>query len=309
MSTINAENIAINYLWFEAFNDKNIDLEYSIADEESVSGEGALLQMWSTFDHEMLTNGDRRLYLDVGVRLPNVASIMVRSQFALFCDSGQVSLDQLFTVENIKPLLEFAVENAMIGFRDICLERKIEFPQELHNPSAANRSIIDLFCSELVNFYFSRRKPLDEKNTIAQYDIALRCPQVDTIGLTLNLTFLVLDDILFYNHAFNRQHNKKMFFELVPEMLYYTVKLRCLEISKHPIEISQIHLQLLLECVNCAMQVLLGDKGDCFAELLDKQRISEDVLKVYFKSATNLFEVCESNGFTQKRADWTVRIR
>lgn len=304
---INAKNIGIVYQWFEEFSEQNPDIEMIVNGETDDAEGNPSLRIWSMFDYEIiLASNEWRIFFDIGVRLPNVAAIMTRTQFQL--SGEELNWDTVFVPQNLEPMIVMSIENAMIGFRDICNERAIAIPEKLQEPTSGNKEIIKLFCDELNGYYFSRRKPMDEQNTDSQYQVALTCPQVSSIELTLTTTFLIIDEVLFYNKHFKKHSNRKVFFERIPETMYYTIKNRCLEINKHPVELSQIQLQIFLECVSCASQILLSDKSDQLNDVLLKNKISDEVQKIYFKNTTNLFHACQTEGVKRELQNWTSLI-
>jgi len=289
MNTINIELFEKNTLWFEKYSQENLDTEIDI--EINESGEnvdpGPQFKICCLFDYATLPDKRWEFYCDVFVKLPHVAVVMIRSQYKVFSDNFE--WDSLFVVENMKLILTNSIYNALFEFKDICVANSIALTPEIieKKPEVPNE-MIDLVCENVVDEYFTHRKPNDIVNNLALKEIELRCPMSEQVNITLNLTFLVMEQVLFNNLRFKRRENQDVFFKIVPEVKFYTLRMKCIQIGQHEVELTVMDLHFLLICMDCAIQMVLGDKGDLLIPVLEERGVTNEIQTAWFKSATEL---------------------
>jgi len=289
MNTIEIELFEKNTLWFEKFTPENLDTEIDIEineDGENVDVD-TQFKLGCLFDYATFPDNKWEFYCDVFVKLPHVAAVMIRSQYKVY--SADFEWDNLFIVENIKPVLTDSITNALIDFKDICIENSVALTTEIiqTNPELPDE-MIDLVCKNSVDEYLTHRKPNDIVNSQALKEIELRCPMSLHINITLNLTFLVMEQILFNNNGFNRRQNQEVFFKIVPEVKFYTLRMKCIQIGQHQVDLTVMDVHFFLICLDCAIQIVLGDKGDSLIPVLEQRGVTDEIQKVWFKSATDL---------------------
>jgi len=289
MNTIKIELFEKNTLWFEKFTPENLDTEIDI--EINENGENVdvdtQFKICCLFDYATLPDKRWEFYCDVFVKLPHVAVLMIRSQYKV--DSVDFKWDNLFVVENMKLIMTNSIYNALFEFKDICLENSIALaPEIIEKEPEVPIELIDLVCENVVDEYLTHRKPNDIVNNLALKEIELRCPMSEPVNITLNLTFLVMEQVLFNNRSFNRKQNQDIFFKIVPEVKFYTLRMKCIQIGQHEVELTVMDLHFLLICMDCAIQMVLGDKGDFLIPVLEERGVTNEIQTVWFKSATEL---------------------
>lgn len=312
MNTIEIELFEKDTLWFEKYSSENLDTEIDHEmDEEDTPDNAPMLKVGSLFDYATLPDKHWEFYSDISVKLPHLAAVMIRSQYKLRCENFE--WDHLFVVENVKPIVSNAIMNALIEFKRICLENSVALtPEMIKKEPEVPDHMIDLVCENMVHQYLNNNKPFDIANGLALTEVELRCPSSQSVSITLNLTFLVMEQILFNNRGFNRKHNREVFFAVVPEMKFYSLRMKCIQIGKHDVEMTPIDVHFFLICMDCALQMILGDKADLLIPVLEERGATDEVQKVWFKSASDLLAVCresvEDSIERKEKFDWSKKI-
>lgn len=296
MNAINVELFEKNILWFEKFSPENMDTEIDLnMDVLNVENESTpMLRISNLFDYAILPNNKREFYSDIAVKFPHVAAVMVRSQYHISSDNFE--WDHLFELDKLRVIIYNSIINALLEFRIICQKNDVELLDEMKekDPEITDEMIIGV-CENIIYEYNTIRKPYDLENEDGLREIELNCPSSSSIILTLNLTFLVMEQVLFNNSAFNRPHNRDKFFEIVPEMKFYSLRMKCIQIGKHAVELTAEDVHYFLICMDCALQTLLGDKGDYLIPALESRGVTDDAQQKWFTSAAELIKVCRQS--------------
>lgn len=313
MGAINLKLFEKTVLWYEIFSSQNPDFKTSLdeLEENEIGGKGAIVSLINNFDYATLPNNEWHFYSYITVHLPNVVSVTAAVQYKFFSDD--FNWDQFFTVEVFKPAFVNAVENAVMLFHDFCLKNALEADAEFTKEGfMPDDKLINGICEDTIDIYFNNRKLNDIANYPAQIEIQLSSPYCKETYITLTLTFIVLSEILFFNSEFNRKHNREEFFKKVPEMKFYSLWTKCSRMAKQDVELTVMDTSLFLICVDCAMQMVLGDKADLLIPLLEQKGVTGDVQKIWFKSSTALFNAFCKNGTDplngEEKIDWNKLI-
>lgn len=314
MNSINAELFEKNILWFEKYSAENIDTEIDLNMNiiDDVSESTPLLRISNLFDYAILPDNKWEFYSDIAVKFPHVASVMVRSQYHIISDNFK--WDILFDLEKLRAIIYNSITNALLEFRLICKKFDVELTDEMKDkdPEITDEMIIGV-CENIIHEYNTLRKPYDLANENEITVIELICPSSSSISITLNLTFLVMEQILFNNLGFNRAQNRDAFFAIVPEMKFYTLRMKCIQIGKHEVKMTSEDVHYFLICMDCALQTLLGENGDLLTPVLESKNITVDVQNTWFKSAAELMKVCrqsvEDSIQRNEKFDWGTLIK
>ena len=313
MNTIKVELIEKNTLWFEKYSPENLDTEidFEMMEEESLEAV-PIMKVGNLFDYATLPEHQWEFYSDISVKLPHLAAVMIRSQYKIY--SEDFEWDHFFVVENVKPILTNAINNALFEFRHICLQNSVALTPEMsrEDPIVPDETI-EKVCENMVDQYLTLRKPFDMANSEALTEIELKCPSLGPAEVTLNLTFLVMEQILFNNRRFNRIHNREVFFGIVPEMKFYSLRMKSVQIGEHNVDLTVMDVHYFLICMDCALQMVLGDKADLLIPILEERGATDEVQKMWFKSATDLIHACresvEDSIERKEKFDWIKMIR
>lgn len=313
MNTIKIELFEKNTLWFEKYSPENMDTEIDL---EMIEDEGPdavpMMKVGNLFDYATVSDGHWEFYSDISVKLPHLAAVMIRSQYKIY--SEDFRWDDFFSVENVKPVLTNAINNALYEFRHICIKNSVALTSEMmaEDPVVPDEAIHKV-CEHVVYEYVTHRKIFDTANSEALREIELRCPSTWPVDITLNLTFLVMEQILFNHRGFNRHHNREVFFSIVPEMKFYSLRMKSIQIGQHNVDFTVMDVHYFLICMDCALQMVLGDKADLLLPVLEERGATDEVQKMWFKSATDLVNACresvEDSIERNEKFDWSKMIR
>lgn len=300
-------------LWFDQYSATFPDLNVDVTDPKEDSGE--YIKIASSYDFEILKDNECRFYFDLNLRYPNKASLSARYSFKF--EEEEFDWDDFFTEGIIKEIIISCTPPTFDCFIETCKEQGVELPPDIERREEENEKLYNLLCNNIIKNYSHYRKPLEIANGPDANKISLVCPKSGIIHITMNAVFITLDEILFNNQQFNLLQNRKAFFNVVPELRFYTLKEKCLEIAEHDVEISVVNMVAFLNCVDCAMQMLLGEKADYLIPVLEKYNITKEYQKDFFQSATSLFASYNKNeksvdpnyDFANHRIEWNSLIR
>jgi len=311
MDTIEVNLFQVDYLWHHIFTPESPDFEEDVSEEEeeAIGGEGSIMELVHNFDYATLPDNKCEFYSDVTIRFPMVAAVCMRSQFRV--EAQAFDWDIFFTKENIRDVLSTAIVNTLKGLRDICQQNGVALPPEINTPSPmVTEEMLLPIIEDTVRIYFEMRKPNYLSNYPMQETIQLKCaPTRDSI-LVFNIVFFVLDEVLFKNRSFRWKHNQDVFFKQVPEMKYTSLKMKCQKIMHEEVQLTQMDVTFFIRCLQCTVQLLLGDKGDSFFPALEEKNVNSELQKVFFKNADQLINMFPHNPeIDEPQVDWDKEIR
>jgi hypothetical protein len=305
MQNINVNHYKSYYLWFEVFHPLHEEVINAEFDEINPKAD-----LTANFDYEIVSGDLRHIYIDIGLRYLPVAAILTRSCFE-FRFNGK--WDKLMVPEFFNAIIPLAIEKCIKGFEEQCIQHNLQAPKEV----IINEQITSSITESLIKLYSNYRKYDDVANL---YLITKRGLRITTGKKTLRIfkiTFAVIDALLYYNDVFDRRNNREMFTEIMPEVVYFSLKLKCLELVNHEIELSIKETVFFLLCLDFSMQILLGDLEETLMKALAKQGMSETVRELYIKNGAEfiddynkLLKKCDvSIKNLENRTDWNNLIR
>lgn len=268
------------FLWF---------LPYSADDIEVMSHNGPSkfkATMNHSFDYEQLAKEDWRIHIDICLDVLPIAKIKARTIADISCKEKH-----LFQLDLLTKLNTLAIETAQRGFVEQC---------KVHDIS------IDELKFQDTSEYVKRCTPgMIEQFNLMQVNIA-NLPKYKEGGLTvtygkktnlmLSATFLILDEVLHKNKLFNLKRNQEVFHKLIPEPLYYTIKLNCMELAKGEIKLSFRHYAFFLICLDCAIQLLLDRHANTLMPELVKRGFTNEKQETFIAySSKFLGDIMDKN--------------
>jgi len=313
MNPIGLNLVRETILWYDIFSPENPDPELGMEElvEDKQAGTGPAVGLFSNFDYATLPNNEWQFYYYITIHLPNLVSVTSAFEYKFIADN--FNWDQFFTLETIRPSFVKAVENCVTLFLEFCedhgLARGTGLTQEGCLPDAG---LIDQISSDVVDTYFRFYKINDMANYPAQVQIQLYRKRNQETYISLTLTFEVLLDILFFNNGFNRKHNREVFFKEVPELKFYTLWLKCSAMADRDVELTEMDTHFFLIGVACAVQIMLGEKGDLFIPSLEEKGFTEEARKIWFKTSAALLKIFREGDYGSvpgEEIDWTKLIR
>lgn len=305
--------IRFKHPWIDIYTTDNPDLEINLARSDEHLEDGFDMSLINNFDYETLPGNRREFYSDLTMRMPNVASITIRSQFQIVAED--FDWDLFFAEDILYPLIEAALNSTTNSFKSICQNNHLQLPTlMLEEGYTVGEEMVKQLCKGIVDQYFNNRRQYNIENKEAIETIALECPMGTTMNISLNVTFMLLDEILFNNKHFKKKQNRAIFFTYVPEMKYNTLRMKCIQIGKHDVKLTQMDVYFFLKCIDCAVQMLVGDKSDYLIAGVDPQNITPKIQHVLFKSASELFAIYnnnpkDKNSLNEEKLEWNKLIQ
>ena len=279
MKEIEGDVVQKNFLWFEAFHPDHPEVI-----NENYDPDNPTLLFISSFDYEKRPADKWRIYIDIGIKLMPIAKIKVRLAFEF--KSKGISWDDIFEIEVIRNMVDLTMQQCIITFKENCKESAIELPFEI----PYSEEVVLQISNTLIAQYFDIRMPQDIANAYLLSKTGLECkPEIDSVIL-LKCTFMVLDELFYNSKQFDRKHNLEVFSDYVPEPKYFTIKMNCGEIDEHRVKLNYLDTILFYICVDCALQMLLGDKSDLLIAALEKNGFTDEIRKAFLKHGTAFFE-------------------
>jgi hypothetical protein len=302
----------LNILWYEIYTTDNPNFENDSAISGEIVDDGLDMVLINNFDYATLPDNRREFYSDMTMRLPKVASVTIRSQFKIVAED--FDWDLFFDVDILNQIIAVALESTTTAFKDICKENAVVLPPEMTKEEyKADEKMTKQLCKDLVSQYFNNRKLYDIANEKQLKNIGLTCPMGNTMNISLNITFLVMDEILFNNKNFNRRHNRDAFFKYVPEMKYNSLRMKCIQIGQHDVQLTEMDVHFFLKCIDCAVHMLVGDKCDFLIPVLEQRNVTREVQGIFFKSAGKLFAIYNDmpaeKDYKEEKIEWDKLIK
>lgn len=302
------EDIAVFDLWKQIFSSEDPDRE--IFDDPEVIDDQKSFAITSNFDYDITDSENVMLFCDITIRLPRIAIQSTRCTFKV----NLPNFANVFTLEYLRYPVYMTIFYAFDALKDICEENNLPFPEGM-DPLSPNvdDATLEMICSDMINIFQQNRAPndMDNKELMLEYGLCFT-PGWEMRNLLI-ITFSVIDQLIYTNTAYNRLHNRKVFFAEVPEMRFSSLRLKCAKINDQEINLTDFESIFLLKCIECSVHILLSDKGDRLESVLKEWGADAEVLDNYYKSATELFKIYHKPQVEQflnaPKPDWEKLIR
>ncbi|GEM_PF-4058539 len=240
-------------------------------------------QLSSNFDYEMLFDGTKRVYIDIGLNF-NRVEIMFRSGFEF--DGRELEWSDVFTPEYILPFTAEAIDLCYEAYTEYCSEHGISLSEDIeYDPTLAEE-----FSQSIIERYLNYRSSDDAKNAYLLSNVGLECESGTDSILVFKCTYTILREILFSNTAFSNSRNRDAFGEVIPLPRYITIKNNCMLIEVEDVLLNFVDTVYFLQCLDCALQMLVGDKSDIVASAIASKGISNEMVQAYIKAGTKQFK-------------------
>lgn len=241
------------------------------------------------FDYQTLPEASYRLLFDLGLEMAFAAKLQLRVGFLIKLPN--YGIDTIFRRDIVEPLLAQATVDLEKYFREKCADHSITLPPnlskvvELVQPTAKN----------IVDTYFSFRKQNDMVNQRVHDapGFGFSCSS-HTYNMMI-VVFNIIDQIVYTNKAFKRSHNLDQLTNFVPESSFNTLKFACLEVGDRDVVLSLYQSILLLQCLNCALQLLLGKYEDRLTHSLEEIGVDDKLRSEFFAFGTDLYKTMNDN--------------
>ena len=279
MKNINFKLFQANIMWFEiydAFHPDVINYDDDSEDDYAIIG--------SNFDYERLLPDKWRVHINILIKMVPAGAIEVRSSFECKCKG--ISWDDIFAVAILNPMARIAMDSSTNRLKKNLGDLGIEMPYEINLDDESIHGV----CESIIDQYLTYRKPQDMANADLINKIGIEFQPGSSTIIPLKGTFVIMDELLFNNNNFNRKYNCDVFEDFVPRQMYYTLKMNCIEIDKHTVKLSFLNVIFFFHCLDCALQMLLSDKGDLLFQNLESLGFNKEVNNLYLKYGGELFK-------------------
>jgi hypothetical protein len=278
--TLGWQVIQQNFLWFEVLDELHPLVTVSETDSDEVT-----YAISSNYDYEKLPGNIYRIYIDIGLKVIPFAAILTRTSFEYSNDT--FGWDGFFTESDLQPLVKTAFETCLIIFREQCEAKNVDFDWELPGIDAKAKTITGQF----IEIYRKQRRDYDIENKKMMEKIGLTLTPGLNTRICTSMTFMIIDEVLYYNRQFNRLQNRINFGEVIPEPLYFTLKLKCIEIKSKDVQLSVFHTLFFLICLDCALQLFLGDHETELISWLGERGLNEETRKIFISEGAKWFNI------------------
>jgi hypothetical protein len=303
--TIEWQVIQTNCLWFEKYDPFDPEVINSNTEPDQLS-----LLFSSNFDYEMLPLKKPRIYIDIGLKALPLAAILVRTRFEN--ESHDLYWGDYFQVQVLEPCVKIAVDTCIKGFIEQCAAHEINLKADIK----PGPHTVEKITHAIVEQYQNHRRTGDIANRKTINSPGLRATPGKKTRLPMKITFMILDDVLFNNKKFNCRENLEQFTEVVPEPIYHTVKMKCIEIESGEVKLSLYHTAFFLVCLDCALQLILGDNESELLSSLHSQGLSNANREMFIAEGSQLLRDFKNQTkragvripFLEKRYNWNQLI-
>lgn len=298
---INIRLYQSNVIWFH-LNDASTSILFST---DTAPGEGKLN---CGYDYEQV-NGNYRFHMDVGLQTMEADSLF-RVSFEFSFKKG--TWDDIFSADFIHTMLEAALQKSLQGYHEQCISHQLK-PHTITFKDSTTKSIV----GGMIERYFNYRKLDDINNSYLINTQGITFTSGNKTNILLKGTFIILDAFFYENTNFDNKHNLKVFEEIIPLTKYLTLKLKCMEIDAKPVKLSFLNFIFLLQSIDCAIKLLLGNKADILIPIVEQNGLDEECRNILIKGGTKLFKE-QKDSFKksgarvinlQKEHDWDLLFR
>lgn len=296
-------------LWYEVYTPTYPDFRSSgeQIQQDATPGEGQVVAIANNFDYAELPNHKWQVYYYITLYLPDVISHTTAIKYEF--EMEDFEWEDFFDAATVRSSLALAIQTAIQHLQARAKMDELPVNTEIMQAGYKTEdSLIDRMCQDMEDHYYNVMRPFDLKNYRAMREIHLARKHGTQSYTSLKLTFAVLAEILFYNESFNCKHNREVFFKEVPEMKFYTLWLKCEEMAKGDIEMNGMETSYFLTCVECALQVMVGEKADRLIPLLTERKFTKEVRDIWFMTSEKLLEKFPKEADAPEDIDWDAVI-
>jgi len=305
----NVKFVKEHVLWLEVFNVENPDLKEPVYVPPGYTKEDrrGLAEILHRFDYDPINDKGWHFYCYSTIRIAQFSAISIRTHFST--NHPTFSWDRFFLPDSLVPVIKLSTEKAMLRFVRLCEKNGNSLPSNCHKIyTPENEMYAWLTANDFVNFYHSIKSIKESSKELYKICFDLPIFKSKNLKKLFPLVFSVLDDVLFNNRSFNRSHNRDLFFKIILEMEYYTLKFKSIDPQYPTYRFNYYDIIDLTLCLDCVIHLLENNKLDYFANVFKQLDISDEELIEYISSAKILKEKCLGKR-NLKSINWDDTIR
>jgi hypothetical protein len=242
------------------------------------------VEPFGNYDFELSAENKPRIYIDIIFKVIPLAAIMTRICFEN--ENHNYEWDFYFRTEVLEPCVKIAVDECINTFKKKCSVNKVKLDRDI----PAGPGTVQKITQGLIDRYQKH----DKKNYILNQQV------INTWGfkfikdfrtqIILKVPFMIIDEVLYFNKNFNRKENLKQFKDCVPEPKYHTVKMKCMEIDHNEVTLSWYHTIFFLNCLDCALQLMLGDHEQKLLASLGPKGLTIQNRDLFVREGAKIFD-------------------
>jgi hypothetical protein len=253
-----------------------------------------------------LSKDEWRLHIDIGFDVVPLAKIRARTSAEIKCPK-----DILLRAEALTPLNKIALESAQRGFFEQCEANGIEtdFSKLIDVDKIAGS-----FAPHMIEQFHLRFK---EATTFPKWNEGGMSitPGNKTLLIT-QCPFIILDQVLHNNKLFDLKHNQEVFHAIIPEPVYHTIKMICMELIHGNIKLVFIHNVLFQICLDCSIQLMLDSHADTLQPSIIDAGLTPEKQKLFVEYGSEFLRTYRNNlkksgsriTNLEERRDWNSLI-
>jgi hypothetical protein len=269
---LDIQTFAKAYMWFRPLTPDAVDAVDVLTDATEGKAQPRL-----NYDFERRPDNEWQLHVDVGLQVTPVAEILTRTSFRTIFEGP---LEHILNMAAMNDVVAVAIESCLQGFNEQCAATGIAYRHER----------IEMDIAKAVEYlrsnFASEHVPV--MDTWRTKQLLKFTPGGKTMILC-KLPFMIMDRVFFTDAGFDIRNNAAILFKHVPEPFYYTTKLRCMTIDKGDVELTGTHSVYYLICLDCALQLLVGEHENRL-HALEVQGLTPQVRRNFLTWGTEFFE-------------------
>jgi hypothetical protein len=259
------------------------------------------------------------VFFDMQVALENHGEIMCRHRFIYQGDN--ITFDDIFQVDvlyhNVRLGLMFTFFELEKKCNAIGIPFRFKTADFMEMDVDRPENIIKLTEGIIGSYHqFERQYYYNNLQVRSIHALAIKS---DLAGYWLIYgTFTILDYLLFKKSGFNLARNRESFDQYIPLRILLTVRDKCFQIKDKNLHLTIFEAFILLKCINCALQVLVGsDKADLLIRKIELKNMRKRNRDQYIQLASNFIRTADEAGFwdrfehlkEEEEVDWFDVIR
>ncbi len=227
----------------------------------------------AAFDYEKISAAQLRVYIDMYFETQQ-AELTHRCGFQFKFTNPD--WDAIFVSTALHSLVISAIDKSCLCYNRLCAENQVSAPMLKFEDEVATK-----ITENFINKYYTYRKPEDTRNAYLINNTGLIWSKGKNTIILLQCTFIILDAFLYDNQGFDNIHNREEFEKVLPFTKYLTLKFNCREIENKSVKLSFLNAIFLLQCVDCALKLLLGNKEEVLIPTIEARGMDEEIRSVY----------------------------
>jgi hypothetical protein len=258
------------YLWFEPYGPAHPDVLASNVDAAHPTATVSY-----DYDNERLPDNIWVLHLYFGLKVMPVGQIQTVSTFEVVYEGP---LTHILGLDALADAARIAFDKCTNAFKERCDHHGLVFNGKLNHDMYAD--LVQFVRTSYADTRLPNEGPL----------LANAAKSTFTSGhntkLLLKVPFIIMDEVFFPGSDFDHAHNAALLWQHIPHSAYYTLKLRCITIDEETVNLPLMQTMFFLICLDCALQLMVGQYSDRLLDLLTNRGLTPDARKTFLRQGS-----------------------